>query len=79
MRDRADDLVAQDEGQLGVGEFAVDHVQVGAAHSAGPDGDENLTGAGLGSRGVGSAQQAMRCVKQHGSHAAETYAPASAL
>src|SRR2546428_5219277 len=32
--DAADDLVAGDQGQLGIGQFAVDDVEVGAANGA---------------------------------------------
>ena len=45
-----DDLVADDQGQFGLGEFAVDDVQVGAADAAGVDPDEHLLRAGCGDR-----------------------------
>ncbi len=44
-----------------------------------PSSPQVLQRLGLGSRGVGDAQQAMRGVKRHDSHAAETYPPGPAL
>jgi hypothetical protein len=42
----ADDLVTRYDGQLRIGELAIDQVQIGAAHSAGTDLDQDLPGAG---------------------------------
>ena len=41
------DLVAGDDRQLGIGQIAVDDMQVGAAHGAGFDENANFTRAGL--------------------------------
>ncbi len=45
--DSAHDLMSRHDRQLGVGEFAVDDVQVGAANPAGLDAHANLPRAGL--------------------------------
>ena len=64
----ADDLVADDQGQFGLGEFAVDDVQVGAADAAGVDPDEHLLRAGRGDRdfqrlsGVPGFSRTMACM-----------------
>ena len=51
----ADDLVAEDQRQLRLGELAVDDVQVGAADAAGDHPDESLPGPGLGIGQLGPA------------------------
>ena len=58
--DRAHDLVAQDERQRRVGELAVQHVQVGAAHGAGAHADEHLSGSGRGRRDLGRSKRPAR-------------------
>src|SRR5206468_7138358 len=69
--DRADDLVAQDERQLGMRQLAVEHMQVGAAHATCLHGDKHLARAGLGGRGGAGAEPKgpTRRVEQHRSHA----------
>ena len=67
-RDPADHLVARHQGQLGLGEFAVDHVQIGAADPAGGNPDEQLAGAGLGPRQLRGTQLARRALQHHGPH-----------
>ena len=52
-RDLADDLVAENERQLGMRQLAVDDVQIGAAHAAGRDLDEDLVRPGHGHRKLG--------------------------
>jgi len=54
-RDRADDLVAEHQRQLRIGQVPVGDVEVGATHAAGLDRDEDLAGAG---RGVGDLHEA---------------------
>ena len=44
--DAADDLMSRHNGQLGVRQFAVDDVEVGAADSAGLDSNANLARSG---------------------------------
>ena len=51
--DRRHDLVAKYKGELGIGELAVGHVQVGPADAAGPDPEQYLAGTGLGIGKVG--------------------------
>ena len=63
-----DDLVAEDQGQFGLGEFAVDDVQVGAADAAGVDPDEHLLRAGRGDRDFLVLQRAARLLQDHGAH-----------
>ncbi len=48
--DRADDLVAGDDGDLRVRQLTVDEMQVGAADAAGAHGNLHLARAGLGPR-----------------------------
>ena len=42
LDDRTDDLVAEDERQLGIGKLAVDDMQIGAAHRAGAHRNQHL-------------------------------------
>src|SRR5829696_3418174 len=51
----AHDLVAGDQGQLGVSQLSVDHVQVGPAHAAGAYAHKDLLRLRLGRRNVGEA------------------------
>jgi hypothetical protein len=46
----ADDLVAEDERQLRVGQLAVEDVEVGATDAAGADANRHLARPGLGLR-----------------------------
>ena len=45
-RHMADDLVAENERQLGMGELAVEDVEIGAAHAASRDLDQDLVRPG---------------------------------
>jgi hypothetical protein len=51
------DLMPRNDGQLGVGQLAVDDVQVGAADAAGMHAYQHFSGAGLGLRRVGEYQR----------------------
>jgi len=42
--DTADNLMAGDDGQFGIGQIAVDDMEIGAADAAGGDGDTNFAG-----------------------------------
>ena len=64
----ADDLVAEDERQLRVGELAVSDVQIGAANAAGVHAQAHLSGAELGPRQVSSAQRRARRIEHHRPH-----------
>ena len=59
-RDPADDLMAGDDRQLRVRQFAVDHMQVGAAHAAGRDLDQDLAGPRLRQSAARAAPAAFR-------------------
>ena len=58
--DAADDLMPRDDGQTRLGQFAVDHVQVGAAHPAGAHLDPNLARAGLPILKLGPFERSLR-------------------
>ena len=64
----AHDLVARHERQLGLGQLAVDDVQVGPADAAGLDGDEDLARGRLRVGQVGLAQRRARRVENHRAH-----------
>ena len=64
----ADDLVAWNERQLGLGELSVHDVQVGAAHAAGRDCHEDLALGRLRIGQVGLAQRRARRVENHRTH-----------
>jgi hypothetical protein len=65
---RSHDLVAEDEGQLGVGQLAVDDVKVRAAHAAGRDAQQDLARPGLGKGTLLQPQRAGRRLQDHGAH-----------
>ena len=69
-RDRADDLVAEHQRQLRIGQVPVSDVEVGATHAAGRDRDEDLAGARFRLGKVGQSQRAARAVEEHGAHQA---------
>ena len=64
----AHDLVAGDQGQLGMRQLAVDDVQVGAADRAGLDPHQDLARAGDGVGELGRAQWLAGGVEDHGEH-----------
>ena len=55
--DLADDLVAENERQLGAGQFTVDDVQIGATYTTGLDLDQHLARPGLGLRDVSEPER----------------------
>ena len=55
-------------GQLRVGQFAVDDVQVGAADGAGLDADADLARSGLRIRALFHLQRLSHVVQHHGLH-----------
>ena len=67
-RHPADDLVAGDEGQFRLGQFAVDDMQVGAADPAGRHPDEDLAGRRFGTRHPAAGQRRAGGVEDHGAH-----------
>jgi hypothetical protein len=56
----ADDLVSRDQWQLGMGQFAVDDMKVGAAHRAGLDRDQHLARRRFWRRQLGHCQRPSR-------------------
>ena len=69
--DVADDLVAEDERELGIGQLAVGDVQVGAAYAARGDPEQHLVRPGS---GLGQARFAQRTpcgVEEHRAHGAK--------
>ncbi len=66
--DLADDLVAGDQRQLGVRQFAVDDVQVGPADGAGLDPHQHLARAGGRVGDLRRAQRPAGGVEDHGEH-----------
>ena len=69
--DFAHDLMAEHERELGVGQLAVDDVQVGAAHAARRDPQQHLVRSGNGHRQARFAQRPPRGVEEHRAHGAE--------
>ena len=67
--DPPDNLVAGHERQRGLAEIAIDDVQVGAAHAAGPDPDSQLPGAGLGHGQIDRPQRGPDALEDHRPHA----------
>ena len=66
--DPADDFVAGDEGEPGLGQFAVNDVQVGPADGAGVDADQDLAVAGAGDGEIGRGQGCRFSSEQHRTH-----------
>ena len=64
----AHDLMAENERELGMVKLAVEDMQVGAAHSAGSDLDEDLAGPGLRHLELGGLERAAWPFEQHGLH-----------
>ena len=63
-----DDLVAQDQGQLGLWKVPVDDVQVGAADAAGAHTDQQLVFSGPWGWQVGGQELPARCLEHHALH-----------
>ena len=63
-----DDLVSGDERQLRLGELPVDDVEVGAAHAAGADANENVARPRLGDGDGRSPEFLVRSVQDHRAH-----------
>ena len=66
--DAADNLMSRHDGQLRVGQLAIDHVQIGATDAAGFDPNANLARS---RRWVGPllhAEPIMQPVQDHGAH-----------
>ena len=66
--DAAHDLMAEHERQLGLIEFAVENVEIGAADPAGRDLDQDLTVPRLRHRNLGRPQRGTRALQQHRLH-----------
>ena len=66
--DDADDLMSEDQGQLGVLQLRVDDVEVGAAHAASADAEQELTGPRARVGKLGQAQRRARSVEHHRPH-----------
>ncbi len=72
--DPADDLMARHNRRLDVGQFAVDHVQVGAADAAGLDPHANLPRPGHRIRPLLHREPLAGPLQNHGVHGVETIA-----
>ena len=68
FRDGAHDLVAQYQGELGVGQLAGLHVEIGAAHSAGAHPDQQLPRARDGRLHPSLDQRRAGSLEHHGAH-----------
>ena len=70
--DRADDLVAGDDGHFLLRQVALDHVQIGAADGAAADANPHLARPRLGHRQIGQFQRRRvdrsNSTQQHGFH-----------
>jgi hypothetical protein len=64
-----DDLVAWNDVRLGIGEFAIDYVQIGAADRAGRDAQQDVPGARAPQRALAALQWRPRALECHGHHA----------
>jgi hypothetical protein len=64
----ADDLMAGDHGSLGMGQLAVNQMQVGAADAAGMDVDQQLARCGDRVRNLQVAQLSVGAVEYHCTH-----------
>ena len=62
------DLMTENERQLGLRQLAVEDVEIGAAHPASGDLDEDLLGSRLGNGQLGKSERLARPVEQHGLH-----------
>jgi len=66
--DPADDLVSGNHRQHRIGQLAVDEVEVGAAHAAGFDPQQDLAGCRPGNRQFARLQRHARALEDHGAH-----------
>src|SRR4029453_16146198 len=66
--DLSDNLVTENQRQLRIGQFAIDHVKVGAANRAGPDTNEQLSPARLRLWHIAQLQRVFRFIENHGAH-----------
>ena len=66
--DAADDLVARHDRQLRIGQFAVDHVQIGAANAARRDLDQDFATRRLRNRPLAQNERRVRPVQNHRAH-----------
>ena len=66
--DAADNLMARHDGQLGVGQLAVDDMEVGAADTASLDPHANLTGSGRWVSPLLHHEPFVRPMQDHGAH-----------
>ena len=64
----ADDFVSGNQRQLGRRQLAVNYVQIGPAHAASPDLEEDLVGSRGGHWKLGEMQWGVRAVQKHGMH-----------
>ena len=62
------DLVARHDRQGGLGELAVDHVQIGPADAAGADPDQDLPGTRLRHGQIGEPERRAGPIEQHRLH-----------
>jgi hypothetical protein len=68
FHDAADDLMSRYDGQFGMRQFAVDDVQIGTAHPARRDLDQDFTGRRLRHRPLTQHQRRARSVQNHYAH-----------
>lgn len=73
--DAVNDFVARDDGQRGIGQFAVDHVQIRAADSASGHGNAHLARSGLSLYPLRPCQRAAQLVQDHRLHGYKGAAP----
>ena len=66
--DPTDDLVARDDGQMGIWQFAVDDMQVGAADAASQYLDANLARSRMPVGEIGPFQRRSECPEHHCLH-----------
>ena len=67
-RHPADDLVAGHDGQLGMRQFAIDHMQIGPAYAAGRHRDENFARSGSRHRPLAHDERLSGPIQHHGAH-----------
>ncbi len=76
--DDADDLMAEHEGQLGMGQFAVEDVQVGATDAARTNLQEHLPVARLRHGQLGRHERGVCCLQDHRAHVSDSWKPGPA-
>ena len=67
-RDTADNFVSRDDRQLRVRQVAVDHMQIGAAHPASGDLDQDFAAGRLRDRPLAQNQRCVRPIQNHRAH-----------